>query len=212
MTGKKFGRLTALRRVGTNKDGRPLWLFKCDCGNEHTVNGKDVRTGHSKSCGCYASDLLVKRNYKHGHTKHANVRSPEYKTWIGMRKRIFDKTYHAYDHYKKRGITICDRWNDKNDGFKNFYTDMGTRPGTEYTLERIDNDKGYSPDNCKWATMAEQTNNRENTIYAIVDGEKDTLANWARRKGLNYMKFYRQVIRLGVDPDKAIAKLTKDNL
>lgn len=199
ITGQKFSRLTAIKRVGTNNDGRPVWLFLCDCGNEHTVNSKDVRYGHSKSCGCYASDMLVKRNFKHGHTKHDNVSTPEFKAWLGMRKRVQDPTYHAYERYKARGIKICGRWSE----FANFYEDMGKRP-EDMTLERIDNNGNYEPSNCKWATRLEQTNNRENTIHITYKGETDTLSNWARKKDIGYMKLYKRIVRRGWDIDKAL--------
>jgi len=203
-TTKKYGRLKPIRFLHKNNDNRDVWLFLCDCGNEHTVNIKDVKSGHSKSCGCLARELLVKRNYKHGHSKHNNIGTPEFKAWLQMKKRIFDKTYHAYEHYKERGINICDRWLDKEKGFINFYKDMGRHPGKDYSLDRINNSGNYEPDNCRWATRKEQMNNTSSNKFITYNGVTLTQAQWTEKIGLPNSNVIHKRIKRGWSIEKTL--------
>lgn len=194
ITGQKFGKLTAIERCGTARDGKAIWLFRCDCGNYHKVSGRDVRDGHSRSCGCLATELLIKRNFKHGHTKHNNIATPEYKAWLQMRKRVESPTYHAYQHYKDRGIKICDAWLGDN-GFNNFFDDMGKKPTPGYTLERIDNNKGYEPDNCRWATMAEQNLNKSSNKLITYMDITMTQKEWGDKVGIDQTVIHKRLKR-----------------
>jgi hypothetical protein len=149
LTGQRFARLLVLRRDGF-KGPRKAWLCLCDCGNEHRVTTSDLLNGKVQSCGCLRRDR--KSTFKHG---HAASRSPSYQSWTAMNKRCRDSKHRFYHRYGGRGITICERW----ESFENFLADMGERPaGT--SLDRIDCDGHYTPENCRWSTHKEQTRNR----------------------------------------------------
>ncbi len=155
-------------------------LFKCYCGKEFTTTFSLVSSGHTKSCGCI-------RNKKRPHTtKHGQTGTCEHYTWSAIKARCNIPTHKAYKWYGARGITVCDRWLDKKEGFQNFLQDMGKRPGKEYSLDRIDNNKGYCKENCKWSTMKEQTNNRRSNRVIEYKGERHTMSEWSDITGIGY--------------------------
>lgn len=161
LAGQKFGRLVVLSRAENDKFGNAHWLCQCDCGAVHTVRGLDLRSGHSRSCGCLQrerAEVSATANATHGHAR-TGKHSPEYWAWINMRKRCLNPSATSYEDYGGRGITVCDRWRDAHGGFESFLADMAPRP-EGMTLDRINNDGDYEPGNVPWATPKQQANNR----------------------------------------------------
>lgn len=157
MEAKKYGRLTALGEAKQRKQYR-MMLCQCDCGNVVTCRRSHLRSGATKSCGCLLND---KNRERQTHGEAAN-KSPEWRTWVGMRKRCLTETDKAYRHYGGRGINICARWS----AFENFLADMGRKPSPDHSIDRIDNDGNYEPGNCRWATRLEQSRNKRTTILS----------------------------------------------
>lgn len=182
-SGQRFGRLVAQLRLGT-KGKQPLWLCLCDCGREHTTVASTLYQGQTKSCGCYRREFSSQKSRTHGHASkllNGGRQSRTYKQWAEMKARCQNKTATAYPAYGARGITVCERWNQ----FQNFLDDMGPCP-PEYSIDRIDNSKGYFPENCRWATWSRQCRNRSSNRMITINGEAKCMADWADFFGINY--------------------------
>lgn len=157
LTGQRFGRLTLLRDTGVRVGkGSVVWLCRCDCGAETRVRAAILRYGTTRSCGCLNRDSARERigqlRRTHGHTAGPR-RTPEYRTWCLMIRRCENARSRSYPYYGARGIAVCPRWRAS---FEAFFADMGPKPSPDHTIDRLDNEKGYEPANCRWATWAEQ--------------------------------------------------------
>lgn len=180
--GKKYG---SLKVTGLNREGKRgrWWDCVCECGNKIVVHSSSLNGGISISCGSMSCD---------GRFKHGMSLTPVYKVWIGIVQRCTDKNYTYYHNYGGRGIKVCDRWLNS---FDDFYSDMGDIPNG-MTIERKDNNKGYSKDNCKWATWTEQNNNKRSNINIKIGENTKTVTQWAKHLGINKSTIYSRV-RLG---------------
>lgn len=175
LSGKQFGLLTVKERCGhiQRNTKQPTWLCVCDCGRSVIALGYQLRNGSQRSCGC----LRAKNSTTHGLTK-----SDEYQSWRGMRERCLNSKNSHYSKYGGRGIKFCERWGK----FENFYADMGKRP-VGYSLERKNNNADYSPENCCWASPAEQSRNTSRSVMITWKGQTKCLKDWAAEIGITHL-------------------------
>lgn len=171
--GWKSGSLTVLKEVEREpKSGRRQVLCQCECGNQKIVRWTRIKNKITKSCGCLVGENLKTYNYVHG-----EAGKPLYSVHRNMILRCYDTENENYHRYGGRGITVCDEWMDiKN--FTKWARSSGYEPSL--TLERINNDGNYEPDNCRWATLIEQANNRRNNRFEKYNGQEHTIAEWSR--------------------------------
>lgn len=172
ISGQKFGRLTVLSFDHVGSYGHSYWLCECDCGNTTVVERSNLLNGGTVSCGCYGREQSRMGSVTHG---LSNTRL--YKIWMDMKGRCNNTHDHAYDRYGGRHITVCEEWDD----FENFYKWAATNGyAPELTIDRIDNDDGYYPDNCRWVDDTNQANNRRSNTRITYNNETHTIAEWAR--------------------------------
>lgn len=179
LIGMRFGKLKVIERGQNFKNGKASWICQCDCGKvkEKAVTGYDLKSGRVQSCGCKYLESNKGKNKMHGDT---GIRL--YRIWVGMRNRCYCKSAHSYHNYGARNIKVCDEWQDY-ENFKSWALSSGY--ADNLTIDRIDNNGNYSPDNCRWATYKQQERNKRGTIHITLDGETKTLAEWAEITGIN---------------------------
>lgn len=165
-----------------------VWLCRCDCGNTVNVRRASLTGGLTVSCKCLQKE--------HHPKTHGMSNEKVFRTWWGMKARCERESAKAFKHYGGRGIKVCERWQE----FANFLEDMGPPPTPAHTIERIDNDGHYSPDNCRWATMDEQRLNTRKTIRITVNGVTKCLAEWSRIYGINYGTLQYRITYMGLKP------------
>lgn len=207
MAGQKFNRMLVIERAGTSKDRKALWKCRCDCGIEKIVSGRDLRCGHVKSCGCFGIELRNERiknsrgkprlNHK-GHYTHEMSNESIYGVWRGIKSRCNNPNQSAYKNYGARGIKVCDKWLK----FENFYADMGSTYKKGLTIERVDNNDGYSPENCVWKPREEQNKNRRSNRIYTVNGITGNIAELSRVFHITYSTVYER-LTLGTPPEIA---------
>lgn len=187
--GAKFDRLTLIKEVEKGK-----WLCKCDCGNEKIVASNHIGTNHTKSCGCLNREII---------TKHGQSRNRIYRTYQAMKDRCTNENSQFYKEYGGRGISICDDWLGEN-GFENFY-DWAMRNGYSGTLtiDRIEVNGNYEPNNCRWATMKVQNNNLRSNRRITINGITHTVAEWSDIVGIKSATIFSR-LRSGMSEESAI--------
>ncbi len=182
LTGQRKGMLTVTKYNGSTFERGSYWTAACDCGNSINVTTNSFKYRHS--CGCVSRPRKKRTDFVHNKSK-----SPEYAAWKSMRKRCQDANHESYHRYGGRGIMVCQRW----EKFVNFYQDIGDRPPGDYSLERINNDKGYEPGNVKWATRAEQSVNKCSNRHIYIGGVRLTISQASKVFSIPYFRLRHRV-------------------
>jgi hypothetical protein len=205
ITGEIYGRLKAVEYRGKTASNQAIWAFEClECGCVVERPAYVVRQGNTKSCGCSSGRLKSLGKKKHGISQ-----SSVYGSYRAMLRRCYDPKTPMFHRYGGRGITVCERWLG-DFGAANFFSDMGDKPSPQHTLERIDNDLGYGPDNCRWATRKEQADNRCTTRHITVNGETLNQAEWDRTLG-NGLNIVGDRVRRGWREEDAVTTAVAQN-
>lgn len=205
LTGQKYGRLTVLDRGPdrVRKSGRKIvqWNCICDCGNKIVVSASDLRRGHTQSCGCYMIDRTKETNTKHGKTD-----SRLYNVWASMRERCYCPTLSTYPRYGGRGIKMCDEWYNSYLEFEQWALNNGYDENAQRgkcTIDRIDVNGNYCPENCRWIDQKTQMSNVTYNHYETMNGVTHTVAEWADIYGIPYQKLEGRLCR-GMPIERAV--------
>lgn len=208
-TGQIFGRLTVVYPI--TKDGRKVWVCRCQCGKDKTVRASELTQGKTQSCGCLRSECTSQRRTTHG-CSDKNKKIMEYRTWDAMKDRCINTKSKAYSEYGGRGIVICDHWRDH---FDNFLQDMGKKPTKNHSIDRKNNDGHYScghcdqcasngwPANCRWATRSEQSSNRRNNRVLEFNGRSQIMVRWAEELSIGIGTLYGR-LKLGWSVERTL--------
>lgn len=199
LVGQRFGHLSVVGVCDVSGGGRTKFICRCDCGKEVSVLPYNLRSGNSTSCGCFGRQNTIAASTKHG-DRHTRL----YKMWCGIKQRCYNKNLPCYCNYGGRGIAVCDEWVDDYESFKLWALSNGYKDSIDCTIDRIDVDKDYSPNNCRFANAKEQANNRRNTIRISAHGQCHTLSEWADITGVKYHTLYARIISFGLDPEECI--------
>ena len=188
-----FGKLTVVKNLNGVAPAKANWECLCSCGQTTIAVGKRLLNGIKSSCGCLRSENSGRR--KHGQGSKGKE-TPEYKTWMNMLSRCGEskciKERNTYKNYKGRGIEVCERWKNS---FQNFFDDMGKRPSQAHSIDRKNNNLGYSSENCRWATNKEQCNNRRGNKLITVKGETKTLQEWSELFNIKHSIILKRIMR-----------------
>ena len=195
--GNRYGMLSVIS-VAPSKNGYGRWVCQCNCGKTVIVTGSSLRQGNTKSCGCLKPIATRLSNSTHGESG----KSPEYEAWSQIKRRCFNPNSLAFCNYGGRGISMNERWVTS---FEAFLVDMGRRPSSRHSIDRINNDGNYEPENCRWATSKQQNNNRRDTRMFTMNGETMSLTMWAERRGILKGTLWRRVSVMAWDFDRAIS-------
>ena len=187
LVGKKFGRLLVKEQAGRNIHKQPMWRCICDCGELKIVAGFRLRYGKTSSCGCYRRELT-----KHKALVHGDHGTPEHRVWEAIKRRCLNKNSTQFKHYGGRGITVCSRWMKS---YENFLADMGRKPSPKHSIDRINNNELYSPENCRWVTHTEQMNNTRSNRLLTFRGKTQNLTQWAKEIGIGGSTLHHRIVR-----------------
>lgn len=201
LVGQKYGRLTVIKRAESRRleSGRliTMWECECECGKSKIVRSDSLRNGKTNSCGCYHSEQLSQIKTKH---KQAGTRL--YSIWINMKVRCTNPKTPEYKNYGGRGITICEEWLQNFESFYEWSINNGYRDNL--SIDRIDNNGNYEPQNCRWATMEQQANNKTVSQTYTYMGKTKTIAEWAKEKNLKYNTLFNRLKYSHWDIEKAL--------
>ena len=196
ITNKKFGRWTAIKFSHKDKNGQHFWLCKCECGTVKTVNKISLLQGKTLSCGCYSKEINIIRSTKHN-LSHTRI----YRIYMAIKARCYNEKVLCFKHYGGRGITICDEW--KNDFVKFYDWSMNNGHNDTLTIDRINVNGNYEPNNCRWISLQEQFKNRRSNRKYFYKNEEHTISEWSKIKNINYFTLRSRLDR-GWDIGKSL--------
>ena len=198
ITGQRFGMLVVTGRDRRDGEREAHWHVRCDCGGATIVRGGSLRSGLQDSCGCAGLERTKKAATKHGRTNDSI-----FHIWSGMRFRTRNPNSKSWKRYGGRGITMCDRWFDS---FEAFLADMGERPSSRHSVERMKNDLGYEPGNCRWALPKEQSRNKSDNHIVVYRGRSMPLAEACETAaaGVPWHKARNRIDKLGWNVERAV--------
>lgn len=197
LTGLRFGRLI-VRERDPLQTTRSYWRCLCDCGDEASVRAARLKAGVTSSCGCLMREAAATLAYKHGHAVN-DVETPEFKAWSALRQRCTNPNASGFEHYGGRGIRVSPDW----DTFSAFLADMGERPSSEHSIERLDVNGDYGPNNCIWADRKTQARNQRNNRLLTHNGQTLPAVAWSERTGLPQNTIYKR-LAAGWDEQRAL--------
>ena len=201
LLGKKFNRLTVVARAENNKQGKTRWLCKCECGNTKIILGDSLRSGKTTSCGCVHSEIS-KQVFKKKSTKHDMCYSRIYKIWRGIEQRCYYPKHASYKYYGAKGIKVCQEWLED---FMNFYNwAINNGYSDDLTIDRINVNGNYEPNNCRWINSKEQARNRGNNHLFTFRGETHCITEWAEIYNLSVGLLNNRISKCKWDFEKAI--------
>lgn len=201
LTKQRFGRLLVIRE--SDNKNRTAWECLCDCGNTVVVTTTGLRNKGTKSCGCLRAEIAEQTHTIHGGSRKSG-RNRLYIIWSSMRERCFNPNHQAYSNYGGRGITICNEWEDFAE-FRRWAISNGyDESQTSQTIDRVDVNQSYCPQNCRWISRSEQANNKRNNRYITYRGESRTIAEWSELFGIPYSLLYKRIVTRGWDAVRAI--------
>ena len=207
LTGQVFWRLTVILDVGRTKDGNVKWLCSCSCGNTIAVSSASLVSGNTKSCGCIAREYQLNRVNSYHYSKERL-----YRVWNGMKNRCTNPNIVGYHNYGGRGISVCQEWMDNYMAFREWAYNNGYDENAskgECTLDRIDVNGDYCPENCRWVGYDIQFNNKRTSKYVEYKGNKHTITEWASILGMNESTLYYRIYKMGWNVESAFTKPVK---
>lgn len=196
LTGNRYSKLTVIERAENAKGGIPVWKCLCDCGNVTLVRGQNLKSGAVKSCGC------LKHKPAHNRT-HNLSKNPLYQRWNQIKMRCYNLSCDSYMNYGGRGIKMCEEWKTSVEAFVKWANENGYKK--DLTIERINNNGDYCPENCKWIPKKEQPNNRRCCYSINYNNKTQNLAQWCKELGLNYKFIHNRIHKCGWSFEKAIS-------
>jgi len=200
LAGQRFGHLTAIERAESAIDGHAQWRVRCDCGKEKIVRGNHLTSGKIQSCGCLQKKIASVVNITHGDTR--DYQTPRlYRIWANMKQRTSNPNHNKYLYYGGRGIRVCREWWNRYVAFRDWALCHGYNDSL--SIDRIDNDKGYFPENCRWANQKEQCRNNHRNHLLTIGKETLTLIEWSIKTGINESTL-RSRLKCGQSPEQAL--------
>lgn len=196
ITGNRYGRLVVLEKAKTEKNGVAIWKCLCDCGNITYVRGSNLKWGAVKSCGCLRK---LSRTATHKMSK-----TRLYHTWASIKSRCYYAGHKSYNNYGGRGITMCDEWANSSEAFIKWALSSGY--ADDMTIERIDVNGNYTPENCKWIPAKDQAKNRRSCRVYTYNGKTQNLTNWCNELQLPYKNIHNRLVKLGWSFERAISE------